>query len=248
MLMTTRPLVVWIKRMLDTYPRWLCRREFGRQHFSRFNERPVEYAFVFRQLAQNYPRKVLDVGTGTTGLPHLMRTCGFLVTATDNIRDYWPAGMSNRHYHVLNDDITNTRLVEKFDCVTCVSVLEHIENVDAAMRNMISLLNPNGLLLLTFPYNENSYVRNVYTLPGSSYGQDASFITQSFSRTELSRWIRNSDAMIIEQEYWQFWEGDHWTVGRQVIPPRKVSAGEKHQLSCVLIHRRAGAPPGVGCH
>lgn len=159
-----------VKKLLNLYPEWICRREFESQTFIRFNERPVEFSFVFRKIGEIYPRKILDVGTGTTALPHLMRNCGSLVTATDNVRDYWPFGMVNRHFYVIDDDITATRLSDKFDLITCISVLEHIQKSDDAVRNMLSLLKSNGHLILTFPYNEKSYVRNVYKLPGSSYG------------------------------------------------------------------------------
>ena len=225
------------KFILNLPSRWICKREYNAQTFIRFNERPVELGFVFRKLAEIYPLKILDVGTGNISLPHLMRKCGFLVTAIDNIRDYWPSGSSNRHYHVINDDITNTRLKNTFDLITCISVLEHIKKPDSAIRNMFSLLNPNGYLMLTFPYNENEYVPNVYDLPDSSYGQDLPFITQSYSRTELNKWIKENHCMIVEQEYWQFWEGSHWTVGNQVIPPRKVDVKDKHQLTCILIQQ-----------
>jgi 2-polyprenyl-3-methyl-5-hydroxy-6-metoxy-1,4-benzoquinol methylase len=160
-----------VKRALDRYPQRICRQEFESQVFSRFNERPVEFAFVFRKLGELYPRKVLDVGTGTTALPHLMRNCGFVVTAIDNVRDYWPSGMQNRHYHIIDDDITNSRLEESFDAVTCVSVLEHIERSADAVANMFRLLNQDGHLIMSFPYTERAYVRNVYEIEGSSYGQ-----------------------------------------------------------------------------
>jgi hypothetical protein len=54
---------------------------------------------------------------------------------------------------------------------------------------MFSLLKPKGHLILTCPYTEKSYVRNVYELPGSSYGQGEPYITQSYSRNELNRWV-----------------------------------------------------------
>ena len=226
-----------VKNLLNLYPEWICRREFESQAFTRFNERPIEFGFVFRKLGEIYPRTILDVGTGTTALPHLMRNCGYLVTATDNVRDYWPSGMLNRHYHVIDDDITDTRLSDTFDLITCISVLEHIQKTDDAFRNMFSLLKPNGHLILTCPYNEKNYVRNVYELPGSSYGKEASYITQSYSRSELERWLRENHGTIIDQEYWQFWDGDHWTVGKQLIPPRSVTADDKHQLTCILIRK-----------
>jgi 2-polyprenyl-3-methyl-5-hydroxy-6-metoxy-1,4-benzoquinol methylase len=227
-----------VKNLLDRYPQWLCRREFQSQSVTLFNERPIEFGFVFRKVGQIYPRTILDVGTGTTALPHLLRNCGFLVTATDNVRDYWPSGMRNRHYHIIDDDITATRLTDTFDLITCVSVLEHIENSDDAVRNMFSLLKPKGQLILTFPYSEKSYVRNVYELPGSSYGKGAPYITQSYSRKELARWLDENHGIIVDQEYWQFWTGDHWTVGEQLIPPRSVTAADRHQLTCILIQKR----------
>jgi SAM-dependent methyltransferase len=232
-----KPVKQTLKNLLNRYPEWLCRQEFESQVFTRFNERPIEIGFVFRKLGDIYPRTILDVGTGTTSLPHLMRNCGCLVTATDNVRDYWPSGMLNRHYHVIHDDITETRLSDHFDLITCISVLEHIQKPDNAIRNMFSLLKPNGHLILTFPYNERSYVRNVYELPGSSYGKGEPYITQSYSRRELERWLRENHGIILAQEYWQFWEGDHWTVGKQLIPPRSVSADDKHQLTCILIRK-----------
>lgn len=231
-----------IKTLLHIGTSWLCKWEYNHQAFYYFNERPVELAFVFRKFAEIYPYKILDVGTGTAALPHLMRNCGALVTATDNIKDYWPAGMFNRHYHIINDDITHTRLKKKFDLITCISVLEHIEKPDIAVRNMFSLLNPGGYILLTFPYNENRYVRNVYELHGSSYGQEAPYITQSYSRTELNQWLQENQGVIIDQEYWDCWSGDYWTVGRQIIPPLKVSADEKHQLSCIHIQKLPEVP------
>ena len=92
--------------------RVVVRHEYETQKFKRYNERPVEFAFLFRAIASLAPHSILDVGTGTTAVPHLMRNCGPLVTATDNVKDYWNRGMVNRHYHVLDDDIRRTRLRE----------------------------------------------------------------------------------------------------------------------------------------
>lgn len=226
-----------LKAALNLGSLCICKWEFKRQSFTRFNERPVELAFVFRQLARIYPRRVLDIGTGTTALPHLLRNCGCLVTASDEIHRYWPSGMFNRHYYVISDDITDSALHAEFDFITCVSVLEHIEDSDAAMKNIFTLLAPAGYLLLTFPYTDGKYMRNVYELPGSSYGQNFPFICQSYSRSDLDRWLRDNNGLILEQEYWQFWEGAYWTDGAQIIPPRKTDVTSPHQLTCMLLQK-----------
>ena len=227
-----------LKKILNIYPKWVCKQEYNKQSFNRVNERPVEYAFVFRCLAKIYPKCVLDVGTGTTSLPHLMRTCRFIVTATDNIHANWESGIINRHYHVIDDDITGTRLSKKFDLISCVSVLEHIDEADKAVSNMLRLLKNNGYLILTMPYNENTYINNVYDLDGSSYGRDCQYITQSFSRKEIDNWAQTWNLEILDQEYWNFWTGKYWTVGSQIIPPKKVKRNDNHQLSCILFKRR----------
>lgn len=100
-----------VKELLNLYVMRICKSEYEQQSFTRLNERLVELAFVFKHLGRICPRKILDVGTGTTALPHLMRNCGSLVTATDNIRDYWPSSMVNRHYYVINDDIQKLKLM-----------------------------------------------------------------------------------------------------------------------------------------
>src|SRR5438045_33492 len=82
----------WIRR--------INRNQAANQPFRRHNERGIEYSFVFRQIARLCPKSILDVGTGTTALPPLFRICGAVVTASDNVKDYWPKGMFNPHWHV----------------------------------------------------------------------------------------------------------------------------------------------------
>lgn len=214
--------------------------EFRKQKFIGLNERPMEYGFVFRCIGMLYPTSVLDVGTGTSALPHLIRNCGPFVTAIDNIRDYWPSGMSNRHYHVLDRDITSNIPVlhEKFDLITCISVLEHIKDHDRAIHNMFEMLNEEGHLVLTCPYTENEYMENVYLLPESNaYGKQMPFICQSYSKEKLHSWLTDNGGEIIDQEYWQFWDGDFWSTGGRIIPPRKTGPDAKHQHTCLLIKK-----------
>lgn len=226
-----------IHRFGRLYCEEVCRAEYEAQQFLP-NERVVEYRFVFHSVLRTSPTTVLDVGTGKSALPHLLATCGYIVTAIDNIYDYWPGGMFNRHFHVINDDITNTKLKRKFDFITCVSTLEHIKEHKTAIQSLFTVLNPGGHLVLTFPYNENMYIENVYKLPGAGFGKHVSYICQVFSRNELDDWLKTNKGIILEQEYWQCYTGNFWTFGEDVYPPRQVDEHEKHHLSCILIQKR----------
>jgi len=231
-----------VSRLGTLYVRHLCAREFKKQIYSGTNERPIEFSFLFRELVEFWPIKILDIGTGMTALPHLMRNCGFHVTATDNVKDYWPAGMINRHYHVINDDITDTKISEAFDAITCISVLEHIPSHAHAMRSIYKLLKPGGRLILTCPYNEKRYIPNVYTLPESCVREAFPFVTQSFSRKEVDSWLSDNPFSLLKQEYWRFFEGEFWTCGGLLPKPMEVGPDSRHQLSCMVLSRPGNNP------
>jgi 2-polyprenyl-3-methyl-5-hydroxy-6-metoxy-1,4-benzoquinol methylase len=148
-----------LKSVVHRAGRWyiakICASESQHQPFTPHNERSIEYRFALQVLGENHPKSVLDVGTGTTAWPHLLRNCGYALTAIDNVRDYWPEGMVNRHWTVLDIDILNPKdkLGKSFEAITWISVLEHIEDHLRAMQNMVCLLATGGVLLLTTPYS-----------------------------------------------------------------------------------------------
>jgi 2-polyprenyl-3-methyl-5-hydroxy-6-metoxy-1,4-benzoquinol methylase len=230
-------------RALATLAQWptlfLVKTEVANQRFKRHNERAVEFAFLFRCLAQLAPKTVLDVGTGNTSVPHMIRNCGPVVTALDNVSDYWPRGMVNRHWHVVDDDIRHPKIKGPFDMVTCISVLEHIVPADDAVASMLRLLRPGGDLVLTMPFHAPDYVADVYKLPTSaSRTSRNAYVAQSYGTADLTRWLAHSNAEVVEQEYWRYWTGTYWTEGQQIIPPERSTADQPHQHTCLLIRKR----------
>jgi len=205
------------------------------QKFKRHNERSIEYAYVFQSISRYRPRSILDVGSGDTALPSLIRSCGPVVTAIDNVRDYWTADIINRHWHVVDDDITQTGLTDRFDMIICVSVIEHITDHVHAVKSMMSLLAPGGILVLTTPYNEIRHVSNVYELEGAAYGQDLPYACRSTSRSELDEWLNIAGGEVVDQEFWKLWSGDIWCQGDFLDKPKKVPARDSHQLTCLTI-------------
>jgi SAM-dependent methyltransferase len=220
---------------------WLqavTRSEARHQEQRRHNERPIEYAFLFRHLARLCPCSVLDVGTGNTPLPALLRVCGCTVTASDNVSDYWPLGMFNRHWHVEDDDITCSRLPGRYDLITCISVLEHIQDHRSAMRTMFRLLAPGGHLVLTCPYSEGEYVENVYRLPAArAEYQEEPYICRSYARVQLDEWLAENGASVVEQEFWRIETGGVHALGDWLFPALKVCREEVHQLTCLLLRK-----------
>jgi 2-polyprenyl-3-methyl-5-hydroxy-6-metoxy-1,4-benzoquinol methylase len=184
------------------------------------------------------PWLVLDVGSGLSSWPHLLATCGFRVTAIDRRqKGWWRSADFNRHYLVLDDDITAPRITGPYGAVTCVSVIEHIPDHAAAIRGMFGLLGEGGHLILTCPYNEASYVDDVYSLPEAGYNRDASYVCQVFSRAEVDSWLSENRAEMVAQEYYSVFDGELWTFGGRTYPPREVTAEDRHHLSCMVIQK-----------
>lgn len=69
---------------------------------------------------------------------------------------------------------------QKFDFITCVSLLERIREHNNAVGGMFSLLKHGGQIALTGPYNNKSQISNVYKLPESGYGQGSHISVRCF--------------------------------------------------------------------
>jgi SAM-dependent methyltransferase len=201
------------------------------------NERPLEYAYAMKWLAEIYPQEVLDVGSGRSAWPHIMANCYFRVSAIDKVSGYWIGGCFNRHWRIFSDDITNPRTKKRFDAITCLSVLEHIADHEAAVRGMFELLKPDGHLILSVPYNPTTYVEDVYRLPEAGYGKDYPYVCQVFSRKHIESWLTKNDCCLVDQEFYEIFSGEFWTFGERIYPPRKVGKDQKCHLTCLVLRK-----------
>ena len=211
--------------------------EYKKRTISIINERPIEYGYSFRHLLKYCNGRILDIGSGKSSWPHILYTCGYTIKAIDKIDGHWDRYF-NRHYKIICDDITKPNLKEKFQFITCLSVLEHIPEHGLAMTNMHNLLNHHGYLILTFPYNESEYHENIYKHPHASYGNNCNFITQIFSRIEINEWLQATSFKIINQEYYQVFTGKLWTFGERIKPSVKVDITDLHHLTCLLLKKQ----------
>jgi 2-polyprenyl-3-methyl-5-hydroxy-6-metoxy-1,4-benzoquinol methylase len=141
--------------------------EEGEAFWSGTNERIFEKSFVLQSLAQSYSSTqitVLDVGAAESLLAYELASLNYSVTAID-IR---PIALSHPNLKFVKTDICKPVLSPaSFDCVVALSTLEHIglgwygdeigEMLDCeAVRQIHSLLKPDGSFILTVPYGKKA--------------------------------------------------------------------------------------------
>lgn len=139
--------------------------------------RRVEYPWSFLNAELDKPMKILDVGSGVSLFPVYLASKGHDVISIDNDKILMNrlspklAEWSGVKIKYEDGDVTNLKYSDNtFDRVFCISVLEHLEeeiedgkivnyhkkNLDVkAIAEMLRVLKPNGLLILTFDWDEN---------------------------------------------------------------------------------------------
>jgi len=203
------------------------------------NELSLMYAFLFKHITRTCPQRILDVGTGTSSLPHLMSHCGAEVVAVDKFGEYWARRPLNRHFLVVPDDICNSRISGSFDMVTCIDVLQHVPQHLHAVSTMARLLRPGGIAIIGCFFNENHYVPDVYRLPESNaFGRSHNYSCQMLSRTEIESWTATTGFCIADQELWNCFTGEYWTFGERLQPPRPSCPTKQHHVICLCLEKR----------
>ena len=156
-------------RLLDAYSRkYLLTNEPHLQEYRWIRDafrqwsRIYEYPYCYESIKKVAPTgaKVLDAGSGITFFPFFMSSmCD--VTCVD-LDDYGKTfeiinGLQGTNVSFMRSDLRHMPYAsEIFDCIYCISVLEHTSHRLEILREFHRLLKPGGLLVLTFDISLNS--------------------------------------------------------------------------------------------
>jgi 2-polyprenyl-3-methyl-5-hydroxy-6-metoxy-1,4-benzoquinol methylase len=139
---------------------------------------PGLHAVVFEMLARLRPppAHVLDLGAGTGAWVNRLRAAGYKVTAFER-----PNGGYSGSVPLVEGDLNRDFAAEfgetRFDLLTCIEVIEHVENPRHLLRNAQRLLSRDGLILITTPNIQSTAgrLRFLWTGEFRHFGRDPTF-------------------------------------------------------------------------
>jgi SAM-dependent methyltransferase len=122
----------------------------------------VNYAgWIFELMEPHLGREILEVGAGNGTFTELLARRPGRVVASDlsmrrvEVMQKRFAGMTN--VDVVHGDIAVTARHGNYDSAVLINVLEHIEDDDAALRQLREMLEPGGRLVVWVPAFEGLY-------------------------------------------------------------------------------------------
>lgn len=124
------------------------------------------HEYIFKNLPLNTlptGSSILDLGGGSGAWAVRLSDNGYRVTVCDiNCQQSnFPCYSVN-----LNEEFAESFGNSQFDCITCIEVLEHLENPRNALRQNLKLLSDGGLLILSTPNVSGLYSRIRFLFTG----------------------------------------------------------------------------------
>lgn len=172
-----------------------------------------------KKVIKNVPKsaKLLDFGCGPGNLSFALAQEGYEVTGVD---------AAEHMIQIANEQLAQTELTklnfqvmkaenislfrESFDAVVCSSVIEYIEYDKKFLKDLIGLLKPGGVLLISVPHNSSfwgkledalKWIPFFKTGPGR---RDLKYSKRRYKIKELLNFIQDFSLELSEYTYFEF--------------------------------------------
>lgn len=165
---------------------------YGGTAINRFLNRSI--AGIVSALSEEHPLHILEVGggVGATTIEVLKRLenkkFNYLFSDVsmfylNNIKRKFPT----INTAILNlDNIENTSIEEKYDVIIAAGVLNSVKNIPNTVRNLVGMLDKEGILLITEPVQERIEID----------------MTQGFIQQEFSDFRKSTGRWYLEKNEW----------------------------------------------
>jgi SAM-dependent methyltransferase len=137
---------------------------------------PGLHQFLLQRVFPRYfssGEQALDLGAGSGSLALRLHESGWNVVAADVNAAEYPVSIPFVRIDFNRQDFASELGPGSFAMVTCVEVIEHVENPIGFLRNIRRLLRPGGVAVLTTPNVDSTPARIKFLLRGTIRMMDA---------------------------------------------------------------------------
>jgi 2-polyprenyl-3-methyl-5-hydroxy-6-metoxy-1,4-benzoquinol methylase len=137
---------------------------------------PGLHEFLLERIVPRYAchaARALDLGAGSGALALRLHEAGWDVLAADANAAEYKAGLHFVQLDFNQQDFASELGPGSFRLITCVEVIEHVENPIGFLRNVKRLLKPGGVAVLTTPNLDSTPARIKFFLRGTIRMMDA---------------------------------------------------------------------------
>jgi len=172
--------------------------------------------------------RVFEVGSGIGNISQYLLADGFSLTASDLRTDYCqklkrrfetnPKLQDVRSVDLVHPtfDSTYADLLEKFDTVIALNVIEHIELDELAVMNCRKLLKQDGHLIILVPAHQS-----LYNTLDSELGHFRRYTVEGMSTI-----IRNTGMKVIRTQYFNAMGTMGWFVNGNLLKKRLIPGNQ----------------------
>ena len=184
------------------------------------HERVVETALRYL----THRGKALDLGAWSGALTERLQAAGFSVTAADIENKF---RLETEFVQLnFNDPGFERAFSSRFDLITSVEVIEHLENPTAFLCSISRLLNSNGIAILTTPNVDNAAARLKFFRSGKIRAMDEN-TPEHITPIHLDLFLRHSvpKAGMELLEHFSYPKGEFpLTARKYFVPLFKIAA------------------------
>jgi 2-polyprenyl-3-methyl-5-hydroxy-6-metoxy-1,4-benzoquinol methylase len=162
---------------------------------------------------------VLDLGAWSGAMAQRLQNAGFQTVAADIQKEAFKAAVDFVEID-LNEPEFHKRFSADFDFVTCIEVIEHLENPIGLLKSIRLLLKVGGLAVITTPNVQNVATRLKFLTAGTIRAMDVrsgEHITPIFYDLFVRQYLPRAHLSLVE--HFVYPDGDYPLTARRYFIP-----------------------------